>query len=199
MEGRRITRSGNTINKMGTNLESNRGDKDFSRRVGTHQLSYLAVGKRPKHKIPGLPSMPFPKTFIFPTTKPRGNCRVGGMDEIREQIEELNQLLIATLNPLRILLAGPHAFSEGDFEMEADVFLLVIAREETKPEAFARSQELQREYEKEFPLQLLLGNPEQILARREHQTRWLEMVLSEGEVLFEAADYEESMIQLEDQ
>ncbi|MCH8473953.1 MAG: hypothetical protein LAT55_01840 [Opitutales bacterium] len=127
------------------------------------------------------------------------------MDDAREQIEELSHALLEAMNPLRILLAGPYAFEADEAQdfasevLEADVFILVIAREETPPEGFARAQKLQKEFGKEFPLQMLVGNPEQIVSRRETNTKWLEMVLEEGEVLYEAADYEDWMISTDEE
>ena len=122
------------------------------------------------------------------------------MEDYREEVETLSGLLMAALNPLRIMLAGALAYEESgeDLEEDAEIFLLVILREETAPEAMQQAQAWWREYRKIFSLQLLMGTSAQIVQRREQKTKWLEMVLEKGEVLFEAADYEAALIDPEE-
>jgi uncharacterized protein len=99
-----------------------------------------------------------------------------------EQIEEFAQKLIHEFQPTKVVLFGSYA--KGVVTPDSDVDLLVILPFEGTP--VFKSVEMRLKLRPKFPLDLIVRTPEKVKERLEMEDTFMEEVLEEGKVLYEA-------------
>ncbi len=99
-----------------------------------------------------------------------------------EQIEEFAQKLVQEFGPLKVVLFGSYA--KGMVTPDSDVDLLVILPFEGKP--VFKSVEMRLKLRPKFPVDLIVRTPETVKERLEMEDAFMEEVLEEGKVLYEA-------------
>ena len=98
------------------------------------------------------------------------------------QIEDVSGRIAAEFEPERILLFGSYAW--GAPSPDSDVDLLVILPFEGK--AVAKSVEMRLRIKSPFPVDLLVRTPEKIHERLALGDPFIQSILEEGKVLYEA-------------
>ena len=99
-----------------------------------------------------------------------------------EQIEEFAQKLVQEFRPLKVVLFGSYA--KGITTPDSDVDLLVILSFEGKP--VSKSVEMRLRLRPRFPVDLIVRTPEKVRERLEMEDAFMEEVMEEGKVLYEA-------------
>ncbi len=99
-----------------------------------------------------------------------------------KQIEEFAEKLVREFRPLKVVLFGSYA--KGIVTPDSDVDLLVILPFEGKP--VFKSVEMRLKLRPRFPLDLIVRTPEKVEERLEMEDAFMEEVMEEGKVLYEA-------------
>jgi uncharacterized protein len=102
----------------------------------------------------------------------------------REQIRRIAQRIGEHFRPSKVILYGSHA--AGKPTRDSDVDLLVIM--ETPLRGVMQAAAIRRAIDFPFPTDLLVRTPQQIEERLSLGDPFVEEILSEGLVLYEAAD-----------
>ena len=102
----------------------------------------------------------------------------------KQQINEISRRIADEYHPERILLFGSYAW--GVPSPDSDVDLLVILPFEGR--AVAKSVEMRLKVRPPFPVDLLVRTPEKIRGRLALGDAFIQSILEDGEVLYEA-DY----------
>jgi uncharacterized protein len=100
------------------------------------------------------------------------------------QIEDVSRRIAEQFHPQRILLFGSYAW--GAPTPDSDVDLLVILPFEGKP--VAKSVEMRLKVRPPFPVDLLVRTPEKVRERLALGDSFMQSILEEGKVLYEADD-----------
>jgi len=103
------------------------------------------------------------------------------MVEISE-IVELAQRIAARFHPERIILFGSYA--EGNPTVDSDVDLLVVLPFQGK--SWQAASEIRRFAQVPFPMDLLVRTPEQLRQRLIVGDSFLQQILQQGKILYEA-------------
>ena len=102
----------------------------------------------------------------------------------KQQINEISRRIADEYHPERILLFGSYAW--GVPSPDSDVDLLVILPFEGR--AVAKSVEMRLKVRPPFPVDLLVRTPEKVHKRLALGDAFIQSILEDGEVLYEA-DY----------
>ncbi len=101
---------------------------------------------------------------------------------IAKKILDLRDQIVEKFNPLKIILFGSYAY--GTPGPDSDVDLLVIMPFEGKnPE---KATEIWLATKPDFPIDLMVRKPEEIVRRLKMEDFFIREVLKKGEVLYEA-------------
>jgi len=98
------------------------------------------------------------------------------------QIREFSQKLAEEFHPLKVVLFGSYA--KGTVTPDSDVDLLVILPFEGKPAS--KSVEMRLKLRPPFPVDLIVRTPEKVRERLAMEDTFMQEVLEEGKVLYEA-------------
>jgi predicted nucleotidyltransferase len=101
-----------------------------------------------------------------------------------EKIKDFCDKIAEAYNPQKIILFGSHA--RGDAGEDSDVDILVIMDFEGR--WVHRAVEMRSRFQRGFPLDLLVRTPEWINERLEMDDWFVQDILKEGRVLYEAAN-----------
>jgi predicted nucleotidyltransferase len=99
-----------------------------------------------------------------------------------KQIEEFSEKLVREFRPHKVVLFGSYA--RGIVTPDSDVDLLVILPFEGK--SVSKSVEMRLMLRPRFPLDLIVRTPETVRERLEMEDSFMEEVMAEGKVLYEA-------------
>ncbi len=99
-----------------------------------------------------------------------------------KEIEEFSRQIATEYHPERILLFGSYA--RGTTTPDSDVDLLVILRFEGNPAH--KSTEMRLKFRPRFPLDLIVRTPDKVQERIELGDGFMNEILREGKVLYEA-------------
>ncbi len=100
------------------------------------------------------------------------------------QIRKFSRQLAQEFRPDQIVLFGSYA--QGTAAEDSDVDLLIILPFEGKP--VAKSVEMRMKLRPNFPVDLIVRTPANVLERLEMEDTFMREVLEEGKVLYEAHD-----------
>ena len=101
-----------------------------------------------------------------------------------EAIQEFNRRLIQEYRPHKVILFGSYA--KGTSTFDSDVDILVILPFQGK--SVAKSAEILNQIDPRFPIDLLVRTPEQVQDRLEKGDYFIQEILHNGRVLYEAPD-----------
>lgn len=99
-----------------------------------------------------------------------------------KQIEELSQKLVQEFRPLKVVLFGSYA--KGIVTPDSDVDLLVILPFGGK--SVSKSVEMRLKLRPKFPVDLIVRTPEKVRERLEMDDAFMQEVMEEGKILYEA-------------
>lgn len=98
------------------------------------------------------------------------------------QIEALSQQITQKFQPKQIILFGSYAY--GEPTEDSDVDLLVILPFEGH--GVHKAIEIRNQVNSQFPLDLIVRTPEQLLQRQEMGDFFIQEILEKGRILYEA-------------
>ena len=99
-----------------------------------------------------------------------------------EQIQEFSRRLVEEFRPVKVVLFGSYA--KETVTPDSDVDLLVILPFEGK--SVSKSVEMRLKLRPQFPLDLVVRTPDNVRERLAMGDTFMEEVLEEGKVLYEA-------------
>jgi predicted nucleotidyltransferase len=100
----------------------------------------------------------------------------------RATIRAFAERVAAQFRPQRIILFGSHA--HGTAGPDSDVDLLIVISHEGK--GWHVASEIRRRLRPPFPTDLLVRSPEQLRERLDRGDGFLQAIMEEGEILYEA-------------
>ncbi len=116
--------------------------------------------------------------LAYPKELNNRGCMVASLS----QIQAFSQKVVDQFQPEKIILFGSYAY--GQPTEDSDVDLLVILPFEELP--VRKTIEIRKRIPASFPLDLIVRTPEQIQQRLEMEDFFIQDILNNGQVLYEA-------------
>ena len=118
--------------------------------------------------------------------RPSDRCRLG-LVITQRQIETYAEDVARQFRPLKIVLFGSYAYGNPTEDSDVDL-MVVMPKDPSGVRNRDRAIAIDSAIPAAFPLDLLVRNPEDIAWRLEKGDCFLQVVFSNGRVLYEASD-----------